>query len=147
MAKKRGSYKSTLRGYDAYAHLYEEKRKDFARRGYQMASPKMSKIEYEATYEAYRNVRQGDVDLGKRKTIGDINREIVKNQSYEYTERQARGYKAYLAKSGQKAKINDIRAGMINWDLIEKRRDELALDGATQSIIASTISQEFFGSE
>lgn len=147
MAGKRGRYKSNLRGYDAYSALYDAAKIKMEKKGYHMKSEKLTKLSYETLYEAYRNTRKYEVEQGKRKTLGDINRAIVTRATYTYTKKQAAGYKSYLSKKGIKEKINNIRAGAINFEEIEEARRELENEGYNSSAIRKRISQEFFGSE
>ena len=150
MAKKRGKYKSTLRGYAAYSRLYDAKEAQMKAKGYKMSDEKLTKEEYEVTYQAEYNDRKDLVIIGKRKTVGDINRTLVQEATYEYSKDQARGYQEYLKREkGIDAKINDIRGKKINIDFgeINQKRGELIAQGFTSDKIPLIIAQEFFGSE
>lgn len=150
MAKKRGKYKSTLRGYAAYSRLYDIKEAEMKSKGYKMSDEKLTKEEYEVTYQAEYNDRKDLVIIGKRKTVGDINRTLVQEATYEYSKEQARGYQEYLKREkGIDARINDIRGKKINIDFgeINQKRGELIAQGFTSDKIPLIIAQEFFGSE
>lgn len=146
---KRGKYKSNLRGYDAYVQLYKAAEAKMNARGYHMRDKILSKEEWKTTYEAEKNDRLAAVQRGERKTTGDINRQLVKEATYTYTQKQAKGYQQYLASRGQKVKLADIRGGKIaiDWDLLKQRRDTLHSLGIADFEIDKLISQEFFGSE
>jgi len=146
---KRGTYKSTLRGYKAYEALYRAKKAEMKKRGYSMAQRKLKKAEWEYAYLAEKYEREDAIKAGKRKTIGDVNRQLVKEQTYSMSRLQAKGYQDYLKTSkGENVKISDIRAGKVavNWDAISAREKELRNQGWGWARVHDTISEEFFGS-
>ena len=69
MAKKRGKYKSNLRGYAAYSKLYDATQAKMNKAGYNMAASKLSREEYAVTYQAEKNDRMQAIREGKRKII------------------------------------------------------------------------------
>lgn len=147
---KRGTYKSTLRGYDAYVQAYEKRKEELRRKGLTMYERKYTKLEYDTTYTAIRNDRKREIREGKRKTVGDINRQMVNEQTYEYSLKQGRAMqKAIEVQTGNKYKIADIRAGVfkIDWNEIKYRREELKEQGKSTWEIKKIIGQEYFGSE
>lgn len=144
----RGKYKSTLRGYKAYEALYRAKKAEMKKRGYEMAQRKLKKSEWQYAYAAEKSEREDAMASGKRKTIGDINRQIIKEQTYTFSKKQARGYQEYLKSKGEKATITDIRMGKVgvNWEAITAREQELRSQGWGWGRVHDTISEEFFGS-
>lgn len=144
----RGKYKSTLRGYKAYVALYNAKKAEMKKKGYTMAIRKYRKIEWEYYYTAEKVEREEAIAAGKRKTIGDINRSVVKDQTYSMSKLQAKGYRDYLKTQGQKVKISDIRAGkvQVDWNAVSMREKELRNNGWGWGRVHDQISEEFFGS-
>lgn len=145
---KRGRYKNNLRGYDAYKNLYREQESKMSSKGYHMKDRLMTKDEWEVTYLATKYDRQDEVLQGKRKTVGDVNRQLVKEQTYTYSVKQAKGYQQYLKSQGRAVSVNDIRASLVNIDfnMIHEREATLRSQGFNSANIAFMISQEFFGS-
>lgn len=152
MAKKRGKYKSTLRGYEAYSQLYDKAQAKMNKAGYTMAAEKLSKEEYAVTYQAEKNDRQQAIREGKRKTVGDINRQFVKEATYEKSAKQASGYvKAMKEKDPNfKGSVRDVRAGKVKFDeaAIAERYNQLKNNAMLSPFAAGKmIGQEYFGSE
>lgn len=127
MAKKRGKYKSTLRGYEAYSYAYDEMQRKRAAKGYTMAKPKKSKADWEKAYRTEKTYREADVINGNRKTVGDINRALIQNQTYHTTQAQAKARQQIIRKQGKSATLAEIRGGAAepDWKAIEDRRKEL----------------------
>lgn len=144
----RGKYKSTLRGYKAYEALYNNMKKQMRKRGYTMAQKKLRKAEWEYAYLAEKNERLDAMASGKRKTVGDVNRQLVKEQTWSQSKEQAKGYQSYLKTQGQKVKISDIRAGKVavDWNAISTREQQLRQLGWGWGRVHDQISEEFFGS-
>lgn len=165
MAKKRGKYKSGLRGYASYSRLYRIAKNKAKREGYEMNSPKMSKSEYLTTYEAEKNDRLGEIERGERKTVGDINRTLVQEQTFEYSQKQAKAFQTYYRIEAEmegdpNRKIptqSDIRKGKapeIDFDTLKEIyhakkeafiKNGLSLDDATREA-KDYVSSNFFGS-
>ena len=150
MAKKRGKYKSNLRGYAAYKKLYETTEKKMKSMGYEMAETIYSEIEWKTMYAAEKQDRLIEVNEGKRTTTGDINRQLVKEATYKYSDKQARGYLKKKKKDGtaKGIKLLDIRSGKveIDYDEITSYGEELEANGISGPRKYKMISQEFFGS-
>ena len=150
MAKKRGKYKSNLRGYAAYKKLYETTEKKMKSMGYEMAETMYSEIEWKTMYAAEKQDRLIEVNEGKRTTTGDINRQLVKEATYKYSDKQARGYLQKKKKDGtaKGIKLLDIRSGKvkIDFDEITSFGEELEANGISGPRKYKIISQEFFGS-
>ena len=164
MAKKRGSYKSKLRGYEAYSYAYDEMKRKRAAKGFTMARAKMSKSDWEKAYRTEKTYREADVIYGNRKTVGDVNRALIKRETYHATQAQAKAQQQILRKQGKSSTLAEIRGGAIepDWEAIEKRRMELndqyglsemqegrhrelsKLDKAKLDEINHIISQEYF---
>lgn len=137
--------------YAAYSRDYDKVAKEMAKRGYTMADRKLTKMEWERTHYAYKNTRLIEIKEGKRKTVGNINRDIIKSQQWEYTSAQARAQRrSYEIRGGKKKlKISDIKAGTVqavDWNQISIREKELRAKGYGWAKVHTTISEEFFGS-
>jgi hypothetical protein len=144
MANKRGRKTD----YQSYVKLYKDTAAKMAKKGYSMSDVMYTKIEWETVHRAETNDRLKDIKLGKRKTTGNINRDLVNEQRWEFSSAQARVLKKGILK-GQKISLTEIRAGKssITRETIEERFTELKLsEGKTQKEASKIIAQEFFGS-
>lgn len=150
MGKKRNKYKSTLRGYDAYVQNYKKAEAELKKKGLTMADKMYNKLEYKTTYKAIKNDREKAIAKGERKTIGNINREMIKDQTYEFTQKQAKAMqKAIERQTGNKYRLQDIRAKKyeIDWNEIDLRKAELKEMGLNFLEIKQVIGKEYFGSK
>ena len=152
MAKKRGKYKSNLRGYAAYSKLYDATQAKMNKAGYNMAASKLSREEYAVTYQAEKNDRMQAIREGKRKTVGDINRQFVKEATYEVSQKQASGYVKEMRRQNPnfQGSVRDVRAGKvaINKASIAQRYENLKNNAQLSPFAAGKIiGQEYFGSE
>lgn len=134
--------------YQAYVRLYQDTASKMAKKGYTMADKMYSKIEWETLHTAETNDRLKDIKAGKRKTTGNINRDLVNEQRWEFSSAQAKVLKKGILKD-EKLTLTEIRAGkaLIKRDSISERYIELKLvEGLTQKEASKVIAQEFFGS-
>lgn len=145
MANKKKGRKTD---YQSYVKLYKAAEAKMAKKGYSMSDVMYTKIEWETVHKAETNDRLKDIKLGKRKTTGNINRDLVNEQRWEFSAAQARVLKKGILKD-EKITFTEIRAGKspIKRDSIEERYTELKLvEGKTQKEASKIIAQEFFGS-
>ena len=131
--------------YDSYKRQYEENQKKLATNGLTMKQRMLSKDEFEARYTQYKNERDMEIAEGKRKTLGNITRDIVDDQTYKLSVKQAR---AVLKEKRQGMTLMELRAG--NWLEQEKKKmeklyEEMDLEDAEREA-QKYISTEFFGS-
>ena len=152
MARKRGKYKSNLRGYAAYSQLYDATQAKMNKAGYQMASKKLSKEDYTEVYKLEKLDRLQDISEGKRKSVGDINRELVKEGTYKISKKQAEGYVREMRQQNPnfQGSVRDVRAGKvaINKAAIAGRYNQLKNNAQLSPFAAGKIiGQEYFGSE
>jgi len=161
--RKRGRPSGTSK-YEAYVKEYNQVEAEMKKRGYKMKEKMYSKAEWEEYYESEREGRLEAIAEGKRKTTGNINRDLVKEQTYSLSTAQAKAqrryleqldpeseeYKKILEKNGGKAPtLLDIRGRkvqIVNWQAVSDRNDELRQQGYSWDDVHKTISQEFFGS-
>ena len=90
-------YRRARRQYEDYKAQFEARKEAFSDRGLDFYDPSV------LTFKDYKTVRAEkledlkiDIKEGKRKSIGNINREIVSDQAYELSSRQANVIGEYL---------------------------------------------------
>ena len=95
IAQKR--YRKSRRQYDDYLEQFEARKLNFESRGLEFYDP------VPLTYRDFKTVRAEkindlklDIKEGKRKSVGNVNREIVSDQAYELSSRQADVLGEYL---------------------------------------------------
>lgn len=133
--------------YNSYKEAYRKQQAKLARKGLQMYDSMLTKSEFESIYEATRNDLKAMVKKGDRKVIGNVTQTIVTEQTYEYSQRQGKALAVYAKESGQKLTQQQIRAGQIDWSMLENRQAELRAAGLRGGEIKLIIGQEYFGSE
>lgn len=160
MAKTKGLNAS----YEVYKKYYFQQQESMLRRNTFMNEGLLSKKAYKERYEVLRNDFKSDVKHGIRKNIGNVNRQIAREQAYAapYSHRQASKIRVFLQKENEKIRnradfdesmLHDtsylrIRQGEseIPWYIIEDYRKELAAQGYSKTEIAKMVGQNFFGS-
>ena len=90
-------YRKSRRQYEDYLDQFEARKINFESRGLEFYDP------VPLTYRDFKTVRAEkindlklDIKEGKRKTVGNVNREIVSDQAYELSSRQADVLGEYL---------------------------------------------------
>lgn len=132
--------------YDSYKAAYRKQQNKLTSKGLAMYDRMYTKSEFEAVYEATRNDLKELVRKGKRKVIGNVTQTIVTEQAYEYSQKQGKALAQYAKETGQKLTQQQIRAGQIDWSMLEDRQYELKEAGLKSGDISLIIGQEFFGS-
>lgn len=125
--------------YANYKKRYKAKKKMLKKKGYEMADDMLTKREYKMVREAYQ-------DEGVKI---NINQTIVSDQTYEYSQKTARRFKATAEKYNLEWKgktITELRKGEIDVSAINDILKEEYPDW-TGSQRADYISYEVFGSE
>ena len=147
MAKKQRGRKISWR---AYSREYNARRKELEKRGYVMHERKLTAAEFRYRYKAMKLEREEEIANGERKTIGNITRDLIKDQEYKYSAKQGKAIqKAYENFTGNRISISSIRhGGNLNdfWNTIDMFKEELAQQGVLPDEIAIQVSQGFFGS-
>lgn len=133
--------------YESYKAAYMKKQNMLTSKGLQMYDSMLTKSEFEAVYEATRNDLKQLVKSGKRKVIGNVTQTIVTEQTYEYTQKQGKALAEYAKATGQNLTQQQIRAGQIDWSMLEDKQNELKQMGLSGKEINETIGQLYFGSE
>ena len=132
--------------YESYKEAYRKKQNMLLKKGLSMYDKMYSKSEFEAVYEATRNDLKDMVKKGERKVIGNVTQTMVTEQTYEYTQRQGKALAEYAKATGQKLTQQEIRAGKLDWSMLEDKQQELKQLGLSKSEIRQIIGQEYFGS-
>ena len=133
--------------YESYKKAYRKKQNMLTRKGLSMYDSMLTKSEFEAVYEATRNDLKEMVKKGERKVIGNVTQTIVTEQTYEYTQRQGKALAEYAKASGQNLTQQQIRAGQLDWSILEDKQIELKNLGLSKAEIREAIGQLYFGSE
>lgn len=133
--------------YESYKVAYRKKQNALTRKGLQMYDSMLTKSEFEAVYEATRNDLKAMVKSGERKVIGNVTQTIVTEQTYEYTQKQGKALQKYAEATGQNLTQQQIRAGQLDWTMLEDKEIELKELGLSKKEVRETIAQLYFGSE
>lgn len=119
VAQKR--YRRARRQYQDYLDKFKARRENFESRGLEFYDS------IPLTYRDFKTVRAEkindlklDIKEGKRKTVGDVNREIVSDQAYELSSRQADVLGEYLLENEE-----DLLEEM---DLVYRYTDEEGIE-------------------
>ena len=119
IAQKR--YRKPRSQYRDYLEQFEARRENFESRGLEFYDP------VPLTYRDFKTVRAEkindlklDIKEGKRKSVGNVNREIVSDQAYELSSRQADVLGEYLLENEE-----DLLEEM---DLVYKYTDEQGIE-------------------
>lgn len=119
IAQKR--YRRARRQYQDYLDKFKARRENFESRGLEFYDP------IPLTYRDFKTIRAEkindlklDIKEGKRKTVGDVNREIVSDQAYELSSRQADVLGEYLLENEE-----DLLEEM---DLVYRYTDEEGIE-------------------
>ena len=155
--------------YDSYVEQYNKRVEYIKKTTGRIVDPssKLSKIEFETAHAELVADREEDIKLGKRKTIGNITRTLVDENTRVYTSKQAKALqKAVKLKFGKEVSLRNIKYGDsqvvqdlgVVYDEISERRKELVeftkeqltelsnKKGPKEYMINHIISQEYFGS-
>jgi len=133
--------------YKAYIKYYNELKQKMNKQGFHMYEKKLTKREWENYHTAMKNDRLDEIAEGKRKIVGNINRDLAKMQQWEFSSKQAHAMQESLKMRGMTANIKEIRAGQaFSWDDINARRQQLINAGFGYHAYTNQIAEEFFGS-
>ena len=119
---------SSKPSYEAYLSMYAKKQGQLERKGLSMYdNTPLSEIEFYTMYKAEKNFRKDLVRSGQLKSIGNITRQLVRDQTYEYSEKTIRARYEYTKQTNQNIMLQDIREGIakIDWSVLSKEYHEL----------------------
>ena len=90
-------YRKARRQYKDYLDQFEARKENFESRGLDFFDPvPLTFRDYRTVHAEKLNDLKQDIKEGKRKTVGNVNREIVSDQAYELSSRQADVLGEYL---------------------------------------------------
>ena len=90
-------YRKARRQYNDYLEQFEARKANFESRGLDFYDPTpLTFRDYRSVHADKVNDLKQDIKEGKRKTVGNVNREIVSDQAYELSSRQADVLGEYL---------------------------------------------------
>lgn len=139
---------SKMPSYQKYVDAYMAKSNQLAKQGYSMYDQMYSAEEYVTNYLGLRADQAVDVALGKRKRTGNILRDLVNDQAYQFTKRQALKQLEAAKQLGHRTTIQQLMAGdKVLGDILKAQRDILKQQGYSNKEVNLIISQEYFGSE
>ena len=90
-------YRKARKQYNDYLEQFEARKENFESRGLDFFDPvPLTFRDYRTVHAEKLNDLKQDIKEGKRKTVGNVNREIVSDQAYELSSRQADVLGEYL---------------------------------------------------
>lgn len=143
MSKKSGP------SYDSYLRQYYQKQNQLAKKGLQMRDSVMSEKEFKFAYNLMKRDYQELISQGKRKALGNITRDLVSNQAYEFTREQYYKYNKAFKKLGFKFSQEQIRANQGIGEAFVSLQNEYSVlkeSGLTGREAGLVLAQEYFGS-
>lgn len=134
--------------YESYVKAYTAKANQLAKKGYSMYDTMFSAGEYVEQYVSLKNTQVEMIKKGQRKTAGNILRDLVNDQAYAVTRKQALKLRKAGAEFGLKFKLNKIMNDPSEISELLRQQRQLLIDQGLSSKEASLIiSQEYFGSD
>lgn len=133
--------------YESYKKAYMKKQNMLTKKGLSMYDQMLTKSEFEAVYEATRNDLKAMIKKGKRAVIGNVTQTIVTEQTYEYTKKQGKALAEYAKATGQTLTQQQIRAGQLDWSMLEDKQNELRALGLSKAEVREQIGNLYFGSK
>ena len=114
-------YRKARRQYNDYLDQFNARKENFESRGLDFFDPvPLTFRDYRTVHAEKLNDLKQDIKEGKRKTVGNVNREIVSDQAYELSSRQADVLGEYLLENE-----SDLLEEM---DLVYKYTDESGVE-------------------
>ena len=98
--------------YAGYKKQYNAAKKKIEAKGFEMQESKLSFNEYKFTYRAIKEDNEALVAEGKAKKDKNINRTLIDQQTYEFTQKEAKIRKDAIKNVfNEDLTINDVRLG------------------------------------
>lgn len=114
-------YRKARRQYNDYLDQFNARKENFESRGLDFFDPvPLTFRDYRTVHAEKLNDLKQDIKEGKRKTVGNVNREIVSDQAYELSSRQADVLGEYLLENEPEL--------LEEMDLIYKYTDESGVE-------------------
>lgn len=148
MSKKIPSYNiKRIPSYDTYVKNYISKANQLAKHGYSMYSDMYSANEYYTQYISLRNDQVEQVMKGKRKRAANVMRDLINDQAYKFSKKQAEKQLEVAKQFGYKTTVNKLMVGDPGLKtIIDQQANLLKEQGYSNKEIHLIISQEYFGS-
>lgn len=136
--------------YNIYRQRYMEKQDELDRRyGLEMYDNMLSKAEYNTLYNSIKNEK-----IAEGRNLGNINRDIIDRQAYEYSFKQARAYAKALGKELGIDSLSpyEVRRGKYEskleglYENIKEAYHDAKRRGMSMQEAKRYISQTYFGS-
>lgn len=133
--------------YDTYVKNYMSKANQLAKHGYSMYSEMYSANEYYTQYISLRNDQVKQVMQGKRKRAANVMRDLINDQAYQFSKKQAEKQMEVAKQFGYKTTVNKLMVGDPGLKtIIDQQVNLLKEQGYSNKEIHLIISQEYFGS-
>lgn len=114
-------YRKARKQYNDYLEQFEARKENFESRGLDFFDPvPLTFRDYRTVHAEKLNDLKQDIKEGKRKTVGNVNREIVSDQAYELSSRQADVLGEYLLENESEL--------LEEMDLVYKYTDESGVE-------------------
>lgn len=141
MAQHGGARAGAGRGkinYNSYVKDYKATEARLKKKGYTMSQRMYTKKEFEAQYAAETNDRKEDIKKGKRKTLGNISRDLVAEQASDITKKQAKAVQKFYERERSEKAVAITKFKELGYT--KKQIEELIPDAYNNKKI-STIEQ------
>lgn len=145
MNRKRGGRNAP--SYAEYVYQYKNKQAQLAKKGYTMADTMYTKADYEWMYQNVLNKQKTEVKLGERTRTGPILRDLINDQAYQLTKKQAVAAQKAAKSKGLKGTLQDFmmdKSGL--QQLIKDDAKMLYKQGKSSKEVAIYIGQTYYGS-
>ena len=134
--------------YNTYIQAYLKKETQLAKRGFSMTDTMYSKSDYEWMYKNTLAKQKQEVKMGDRKRTGMIIRDMVNDQAYELTGKQAKALQKAGKAMGLKGSLQDYMMKKADLqELIDADAANYYMQGKTSKEVAILIGQKYYGSE
>lgn len=134
--------------YDVYVRAYQKKENQLAKKGFTMTDTLYSKSDYEWMYKNTLAQQKKEVKLGERKRTGMIIRDMVNDQAYEISGKQAKALQRAGKELGLKGSLQDYMKKKASLqEFIDDEAGKLYAEGKTSKEVSLLIGQKYFGSD
>lgn len=138
-----------LPSYDTYVKQYLDKENKLAKLGYSMHDQggMLTASEFYDMYYRLKSERQLEIKEGTRKSLSQITRDIVNQQAYHTSKKQAERIREAVSKLGGKVSVQKVMMGDPETTrLLREQYSLLKESGLSGSEAGLIMAQEYFGS-
>lgn len=135
--------------YETYVKQYVEKESKLARMGYSMhdTGGMLTATEFYDMYYRMKMERQLEIKAGTRKSLSQITRDIVNQQAYTTSKKQAEKIKEAVSKLGGKVSIQKVMLGDPETTRLLREQYQILRESGLSGTEAGLImAEEYFGS-